>query len=284
MSTRPSRTLVLAALVALVVAGPAEAQLGGLIRKKVEEKTRAPEKKDAAVGAQSPYNSDVLEITPPVFEGFLRGLKIEVALTKEFRAELAKYPTAEQRRKCETDWGMSPDAQKLMMSFSPPENATAEQIMALQQKHYKNIEDAMRKKCPLDADQVWPNGKRMERMAEIKTKAAANAGPEGTSGSDPLDEEGADTPVDSSDPIGGPFATFVPAAGLTVLQYDILLERIKRFCDELKANAAAGRGGSGGVKIPGAGTKIFWVYSPTEAQTLSQANCQRVYDLIGQLI
>jgi hypothetical protein len=124
----------------------------------------------------------------------------------------------------------------------------------------------------------------MDRMAQIKLKAAESAGPVASGSSDAVESDGDGGPADITAAYANGIADPLAAAGLTVLQYDILLERIKRFCDELKANAALGKGGSGGVKIPGSGTNMFWVYSPAEAQTLSQANCQRVYDLIGQLI
>jgi hypothetical protein len=275
-------SFALAAAMGLAISSPSDAQLGGLVKKKVEEKAKAPEKKDAGPGAQSPFNGDVLEITPSVFEGFVHGLRTEVALTREFRAELAKHPTVEQERECTTKWALTPEAQKLMLGFQPPENTPAEQLMELQLKHSKNMEAEMRKRCPKNVNDVWPNGKRNERLEEIKVKAAASAGPVASGAENSGGHEDHGGPSDVETHATAFYAPLV--AGLTVTQYGILLERIKRFCDELKANAALGRGGSGGVRFPGSGAGMFWVYSATEAQTLSQANCQRVYDLIGQLI
>jgi hypothetical protein len=148
------------------------------------------------------------------------------------------------------------------------------------QKHYQAVNDAMREKCPEDVTTVWPNGKQLERMEQIKAKAAENAGPAAGPGSGPGDAEDSGSPFEPATP-AGPFVHPFPAAGITVRQYNILLERIKRFCDQLKAS---GGQMSGGIRIPGTGRDIYWVYTPTEAATLTANNCQRVYDEVLQLI
>jgi hypothetical protein len=275
------------ALLALGTAGVADAQIGGLIKKKVSDAVKAPEKPADPAKAESKQgfvngNSDVLEITPPVLEGFMRGLNVEVALRKEFAAELKKYPTREEYDRCSNQAASSEEAQKLIVGLADiPETATAEQRQKAIEKYAADQKALVKRKCPLNPSEA-PN--REKRLTEIKAKAAEAAGPDASGGEFAL-EPGESPGALGVSAVGGPMIGFNALAGLTPRQYDILLERIKRFCEELKNAADKGFPGSGGVSIPGAGGgKIFWVYTPTEAKTLSQQNCQRVYDAVGQLI
>jgi len=260
--------LTLVACVALAPSRSADAQLGSLIRKKVTEAVKKPDKeadakkadakkadaeakKGEAKGGFVGGNSSWLEITPPVFEQVIRGLQSEVALTKEFRAELAKYPSREQRQKCETAWAQSPEAQKLVLGFSVPQNVTAEQATAAVNRHSQEMMDAVRKKCPADAEMVWPDSKRAERMQEIRKKAVETAGLAGSDPNEPVDQ-----------------------------MYGILLERSERLCKQVKASGQM----SGAIKIPGQGQDIYWVFTPTEAATLTPANCQRMNNEVSQLV
>jgi hypothetical protein len=292
--TRPNLARLIIALFLVLAPVRVDAQIGSLIKKKVgdavkgtdkEPATKKGDAQNADASSKSPFgNTDILEITPPVLEGFIRGLKTEIALTKEFRAELAKYPTPEQRQQCETKWAQSPEVMKMMTEFSVPENVSVDQARAAVEKHTKDMNDAMTKQCPDDVDRVWQASKRRERIEQIKEKAAASAGADAPSSSGSGDLQSESGPFVASEPLLGQFVALRGAAGLTVHQYGILLERTKRFCDELKTAAGKNLGGSGGVKFPGSGGGIFWVYTATEAKTLSQANCQRVYDLVGQLL
>lgn len=286
MTTSRITALSLAALLTLVAGSAAEAQLGGLIKKKVAEAVKGPEKPEPAKDEAAKQgfvngNSDVLEITPPVLEGFVRGLNVEIALRKEFAAELAKYPTREQYAACQANAGMSEEAQKLFAQLDLPETATEEQQRKAMEKYTADVTALLKRRCPLNPAEA-PD--RAKRLAEIQVKAAEAAGPEVPGGEWNHEATEGDNASGFGGPHGGPWTDAVFAAGLTPRQYAILLERIKRFCDELKAAGDKGLGGSGGVTFPGSGAKIFWVYTAAEAQTLSQANCQRVYDLIGQLL
>ncbi|HYD53956.1 MAG TPA: hypothetical protein VEA99_15070 [Gemmatimonadaceae bacterium] len=52
------------------------------------------------------------------------------------------------------------------------------------------------------------------------------------------------------------------AGGFDARQYAMLKERVTPFC------AVAAPIGSDGVRLPGQGTNVYWVYSPAEAQAL----------------
>lgn len=274
-------TAAAAAGLVLAVTPPASAQLGGLIKKKVADAVKAPEKKsETSAKSEGGLPSGTIEITPPVLEGFLRGLQTEIRLTKEFRAVLAKYPTEQEFSRCNANVLVSPEGLKIAVAQpSPPENASVEELMRYATKLEKDLEPLRKKMCPLNpAD--WPSEKRAERMKAIKVEAAAATGIDAPGSAHETFELEGDSEGDVSwAPFHAPFA----AAALTPEQYAQLLERIERFCEELKTNAALGKGGSGGVKFPGSGS-VFWVYTAQEAQTLSQANCQRVYDLVGQMV
>lgn len=274
--------VAMAVLALHALAPAANAQLGGLIKRKVTDAVKGEDKKPAPANDefQAAITGDVIEITPKVLDGFVRGLETEVKLTKEFRAELAKYPSHEAFRKCQSETALTPEGQKISMGMAElPENATPADVQRAIEKMNTDMQVLIKKRCPLDPNE-WNPQRVQARMAEIKEKAAAATGlsaPESEPAT--LWPEG-DEGGESWAPFPEPFA----AAALTPQQYAMLLERIQRFCEELKTNAALGKGGVGGVKIPGAGgSALFWVYTAQEAQTLSQANCQRVRDLIGQL-
>jgi hypothetical protein len=284
MTTWKLAVLTIAAFVTLAPAPTADAQVGGLIRKKVTESVKGPDKaaeakKAAPQQSELGNNPDVLEITEPVLEGFVRGLHTEISLRKEFRAELAKYPTPQEYQKCQTNAATSEEGQKIAAQLmNLPDNATPEQSQKAMQKMTADLGALTKKKCPLDpAD--WPQGRRQARLDSIRVQAAASAVIEGSSPRDADGWENEGGPSDVSSPLSEPVA-----AGMTVRQYEILLERIQRFCTMVKSAANDNKGGSGGVKIPGTGKNIFWVFTAAEAKTLSEANCQRVNDLIGQMI
>ena len=66
-------------------------------------------------------------------------------------------------------------------------------------------------------------------------------------------------------------------AFLTGRQFDVLGERIERGCalTERPAN---------GVKVPGIGNNIYWVFTGGELGVLTPANCTRYSDLSKRLM
>jgi hypothetical protein len=143
---------ILGGLFALTATNSADAQLGGLIKRKAADAIKGPEKKEEtpAAGAKPFGTPDVLEITAPRFEGLLRGLKVEVALYREFTAELAKYPTEQQYHQCVTQVQRSPEKEKLLEVMMLPDNATDAQKQAAMKKYGDEDMALLKRKCPLD--------------------------------------------------------------------------------------------------------------------------------------
>lgn len=263
-----------------------DAQIGGLIKKKVSDAVKAPEKPADPAKAESKQglvngNPDVLEITQPVLEGLIRGLNVEVSLRKDFAAELKKYPTRQQYDDCQRQVAMSEEAQKLAQPMvNLPETATAEQRKQVMDKFSSEVAALVKRKCPLNPADA-PN--KEKRLTEIKVKAAEAAGP--NAGSDDHASQASEVSVALGvNSVSETMIEFRALAGLTPRQYELLLERIQRFCEELKNASDKGFPGAGGVSIPGSGNKVFWIYTATEAKTLSRENCQRVNDVVGQFI
>lgn len=285
-----SKPFFIAALAFAALCSPrtTDAQLGGLIKKKVGEAVKGPEKSpetkpEGSQGA-TPFGSDVLEITQPVLDGFVRGLTLEVKLRKEFRDELSKYPTQAQYDACEGQVAVSEEGQKVAMQMTKlPENASVAETQRVMEQMSKDMAALVKKRCPFNpAD--WPDNKRGERLSEIRVKAAAAAAPVGGPGpreEDVLEDDTAERasflfPVSSQ-----------AATGLTVRQYEILLERIERFCafsQQGAPSAVQAVGDTNQVKFPGTGQKIFWVFTAVEVRTLNRANCKSLMTLAGQLI
>lgn len=263
---------VAAALMTLVAAPVADAQVGGLIRRAVREAAKAEEKPKTE---NSPFNDDVLEITQANLESVVRVATIEVRLQKEFKAELAKYPTAEEFRSCQQRAAASEDMQKLISLLDLPDNATDAQRQAAMTKYAESGAALVKKACPLDPND-WNDSKKQQRLAEIRKRALESAG----SGSDAEAQHEALESGDASASAGSVWGT----AALTQRQYEILLERIKRLCGLLEDAALADKGATAGIKVPGTSSTIFWVFTAEEVKVMTKANCQRIYDQVGQLI
>jgi hypothetical protein len=271
ISTSRLTHVVLGALFAVATTTSAEAQLGGLIKRKAADAIKGPEKKEEKAAMKSPPfgNPDVLEITAPRFEGLLRGLKVEVTLYKEFAAELAKYPTAQQYHQCVTQVQRSPEKEKLLEIMMLPDNATDAQKQAAMKKYGDEDMALLKRKCPLDPA-TWSDSKKQERLTEISARAAAAAVPVASHDDDPF----ASGPYLSSDESG---VQAEPAP--TVSQYDNHKERTDKLCEFRTQNVLPR---TGGFKAPGTGS-TFWLFEPGELSVMDSNNCGRFDELYKQL-
>jgi hypothetical protein len=275
--------IVLAACAPFALPLTAEAQLGSLIKKKVAEAIKKPadsvksvEQKPAAPGgnAQSPFGEAVLEITQPAFDATIRGLTAELRLQEEFRQVLAKYPTPEQYEACKAHVATGPEGAKLMSdAYNVPQNTPVEEIQRRQLAMGAAMEALMKKACPNDPN-VWNPYNRKQKLDTIHLQAAEAAGTAASTSSLPDNEGTSIRARFESQPFifrGGRLAF------LTGIQYSILQERIERGC-------ALTEKSPNGVKVPGFGTGIFWVFSGVEMGVLTPANCQRFSDLNKRLM
>lgn len=252
--------LLLAALVALAPCR-AEAQLGGL-KKKLKATVKGNDQSAAAKKADPGgprFGGDLIEITEPVLDGFIRGVRTEVALQKEFRDLLAKYPTQEQYQACKLQAAQSDEAQKLAMAvLNLPENTSAAEFQRITTKAATDLEAIQKKRCPLDPNE-WDGSKRTKRLEEIQLKAVEAAG--------------SISPSDASAPLA--------AGPLSVGAYALLKERIVAFCMsklDPKADFSVTP-----VQVPGSGTNIYFVYTSAEAKLL-QAKCSMLMGVMSALM
>lgn len=244
---------LLGALIAMTLATVAEAQIGGLIKRKANEAIKGPEKKDEkAAGKTVPTPTDRLEMTEPVLDGFIAGLGTEISLRKEFRAELAKLPTKDQYNQCLSKLVTSPEYQKIQLSLGNlPENATAAQLSAVMKKQQDDTEALLKKTCPVNPED-FSDYKKQQRLTEIKTKAAKVANLAGSTKDD--------------------------AAQTTV--YDATDELVLALCKALPgANLADVR--VNGLKHPGTGNNIYWLFTAVEVRA-GEKKCGIIMPLIEE--
>ena len=247
--------VALAAIAALAPIQPAGAQLGGLIKKKVSEAIKPTEK--AAEPARSTnqpgslFNADVMQITPGSLESLTSAMESERSMQNEFRKELAKYPTKEEYGACQQKAVMTPEGQKIAGAMgNVPEGTSAEEFQRIMTKMQTDMEALIRKTCPLNPDD-WSDHKKRERVVAIHRKASA--------------------PFDT---IGVRGVSGDGVSELSARRNDILTERIVAYCEAKKAGADV-PGGADGLKIPGTGKDIYWVYTAGELEVLATIDCDK---------
>ena len=247
--------VALAAIAALAPIQSAEAQLGGLIKKKVAEAVRPAEKaaEPARSGNQpgSLFNADVMQITPASIESMNQAMANERSMQDEFRKELAKYPTREQYAECQSKAATSPEGQKIMAVMgNMPATMTPEEHQRIMTKMGTDMEALIKKKCPLNPDD-WQDHKKRERLVEIHRKASA--------------------PFDT---IGVKGVSGDGVSELSARRNDILTERIVAYC-EAKNGGIDVSGDADGLKFPGTGKDIYWVYTAEELKVLATIDCDK---------
>lgn len=292
MTRSIAAVILLWASVSLATPARVEAQLGGLIKKKVKDAVAKPDapKKDepsAPAGRASPsaknndptgFGSAIVEITQSSFDELIGGMQMEIDGQAVLKKEIARYGTREQYEACKVRAAQSPEGQKLMTAMrSPPQNVTGEEWMKIQQKVVEDLDAMTNKACPLNPS-FWD-----------ATKVAHSA--------DSIREE-----VSESLPM-------FHGAHL----YGVAIERIEKLC-EYKGfgsgstdGGGAGRGDSGGVgvttvdtltkrdsvrnprgaaplMVPGIGKDIYWMWTAAEVGFINAANCKRFNGLARQLM
>lgn len=282
-------TRSLVAVIVLAVCAPfalpvtAEAQFGSLIKKKVTEAIKKPadsaksvEQKPTGSGGSSQLgsNSDVLEITQPAFDAVIHGLNAELKLQDEFRQLLAKYPTPEQYEACKVRAAQSPDGAKIMaLLTNMPENVSGAEAQRRMQAMATGMDSLTKKQCPNDPN-VWNPYNRAQKLDSIHNQAAEAAGLAASTSSLP---ENAETSIRARFE-GQPFIFHGGRlAFLTERQYSVLIERIERGC-------ALSERPPGGVKVPGIGNNVYWVFTGVEMGVLTPPNCTRFSDLNKRLM
>lgn len=274
------------------------AQLGGLLKKKIKEAIKPPEKpaeappapsSQAAPAAASAANEDeapglprvqgdVLEISNESLSRLMRGMDAETAMLADFEKVLAKYPTREQYEQCTSKAMQTPEGQKAMAPLlNMPSNVTREQVQAITEKINADVITVQKKACPFDPND-WTDYKRSERMKRIHSKAASMARAKPLTSTYSPREIGQPAllfdvnPYDAlPDTVNDTLLVIRGSGGFSDHQYEVLIERLVEYCGLKKEMDVSPR--KGGVKAPGSGKDIYWVYTEAELITLKSFDC-----------
>ena len=268
---RMMSALTCAVLMAVGLPQTSEAQLGGLIKKKVKEAIKPPEKvtpqpqtetaapasapaaapaaapsnsRDAFAGQRVPNNRALL-LTDAMVARVARGLDAEHALIKDYEKELTKFPTQAQFDACRQKAAQTPEGQRLMNpgnflkeGMKPDELQNAMVRMTTESDAYYN------KACPLKPVADY---EKSERMRQIRTKAAKDT-----------------VSLDEND-------------------FGEMIERLLKYCELKKTMDVKPK--PGGLKAPGEGKDIYWVYTESELVALQKFDCvafrKKYADLLG---
>ncbi len=266
--------ILIAASATLAFTPSADAQLGGLIKKKVKEAIKPPEKvnpqpqpaapasspaaapsnsRDPFAGQRVP-NARALLITDAMLARVARGLDAEHALIKDYEKELTKYPTPAQFQACQVKAASTPEGQRLMNPGNfIKEGMKPDELQAAMMKMSTESDAYYKKACPLKPVTDY---EKSERMKQIRTKAAS---------------------MDSDT------VTILGTGGLDENDFGEMIERILKYCELKKTMDVKPK--SGGIKVPGDGKDIYWVYMERELVALQKFDCaafrKKYADLLG---
>lgn len=247
--TRTLRALLVCTIAAFVLPASGDAQIKGLLKKKVTSGLKGDGQADnvkAATKAGPTFGDGLLEITAAVGEDLQAALRLELERRNEFRKELAAYKTPEAYDDCKRQVESSPEAQKIMMAHlgNVPEGASSEEMQRVVQKMEEEKNAMVKRKCGANIDEEWPGAKRDARVAAIEREAGSR-----------FEEANA---------------------------YALLKERVPPFCKAYEAGEITIEPGKP-VSIPGWGKGNYWVYSAEEAEFLAK-NCKELMALLEALI
>lgn len=274
MNRSIAMVLMFSASLSALTPSTTNAQLGGLLKKKIKEAIKPPEKpaetppapSGQATSAAAPEDEapglprvqgDVLEISNESLSRSMRGVDAETAMLADFEKVLAKYPTRQQYDQCTSNAMQTPEGQKAAAPLlNIPSNATREQVEAITIKINTDVDAVQKKHCPYNPDD-WTDYKRSERMKRIHAKAASMARAKPY---DALPETVNDT-----------LLVIRGVGGFSDHQYEVMIERLVEYCALKKEMDVSPR--KGGVKAPGVGKDIYWVYTEAELTTLKSFDC-----------
>jgi hypothetical protein len=236
MRTLTGTSLVIAALLALAPAHQLESQgIGGLIKKKAVEAAKGKDaKKDAGKEIAkddgpmtSKFDKDCGPVTPEAVENFLKGLQAERAGQQEFdRKAAATKPDAEVRA-CRDREQIGPEGLSIIKRGLEGGNLTGADVMKIMEKNRQELESFLVKRCGVPASKYDLS----EKTRDFDAAHAAGA----------------------------------KTAGLTEHCYDKLKEFATAFCQGLTP-AQQKAASEQGIKVPGSGTDVFWVFTADEAK------------------
>lgn len=216
----------------MLVAQPdrASAQIGGLVKKAGEAAKNANAKKDKAQQTPNEQPATRCDVSDDAYERLMKGMQAELDGLKKMGND---YNTAKagstKYQQCTGDYAGTEEYQKILNKLPPSQNMSTEQLMKWMQDKTTGADSAMAKKCGKDPILSWTPGDRDKLVEEITSNAAKTAG---------MDDQ----------------------------CYSNLKEFAGFFCSQ--SEAIQQKATQDGLKIPGSGKDIFWVFTPEHARAL----------------
>ena len=285
----------LGAILMATATASADAQgIGSLIRKKVDEAVKP--KETAVRKEEAPTDGSTLGfvLDEQVLGAFKSALRVEVSMRDEFRQRLAKIKTPEEYDRCVNSLATSSELQKATADYTTAiGNAkTDDESQQATKSYYAKLEELKVNKCG-DNPHRW-NAQQQVQEFDRAEKAAIEEFVRGINRSPPDDDRDAasidsvvtndtcpyEQALESSDfatctwnaPIASSDAASLVADTITYDKaqgrYRILVEWVEKFCS--MSAAARDDAAKNGIRIPGTGKNIFWVYTAREAQWLNK--------------
>jgi hypothetical protein len=169
---------VLVVVVTAAAATPAEAQLGGMIRraKEAAEKKAAPE---PATTTANPFSDPaVVFITQDQLARFEKALQYEIDQRNALRKAAAGAKSQAEYQACAQGVAISPEMMKIVQDMADSSaNGTTEQLIKAQQKMQTDMAAILAKRC--GPDPQANQGSRFERLRQIEAEASDIAMPAG---------------------------------------------------------------------------------------------------------
>jgi hypothetical protein len=292
---------VLAITACLVFAAipAAHAQVGGLIKKKVGDAVKGPEKPKEKAKVADTIDDDAklpFRLDADSKKAFIAGLQVEIDAREAFRKRVASLKTPEQYEQCTRSMITNPEGQKFAEDYAAAmtklgDNAagkTREQIMKATQdvaEQFKKRSDALSLKycgddpTPVRASQAQVF-ERAERAGAVEFGKVFKPTPSGSDDEPTAVTESSAPCVDGSvlaegdadlvvrrchdaDP-GSRLARVLSVRADTteeekVTEYRTLKERIEKYCS--LPQAMRDEAEKNGIRVPGQGQNIYWVFN-----------------------
>lgn len=245
-----------AALAVALFAAPASAGIGDLLKNKAKEAVTGKKSKQAVTAAETgPIPS---RISPPVTAESIAKFKSSMQFEIEERDKVAKFMKTvkphEAYEKCKLDWSMSAEGQSLSMKmFEGTEGKSAEELQKHIEKVAPEIEKSVAAKCgpdPSKFNEGW--------VAQQSREALGKASDQFAKGDD--------------------YAYHVWKEW--IMEFCNYIEKLKKEPDAAQKLAKIK---DEGLRIPGVGTGIYFVYTASEANQLLE-NCDSLMPLIKATI
>ena len=240
--------VIATAVLLLVVAEPsgvAAQGIGGLVKKAGEAAKNANNKKDKAQekSAEKPAAPPATrcDVSDDAYDRLLKGMQAELDGLKKMGDDFAAAKTGSNTyQQCTMQYGQSEEYQKIVNKPPPSQNMSAEQMIKWMQERTTGADSALAKKCGKDPIRSWTNGDRNSMIEQIAQNAAKTAG---------MDDQ----------------------------CYSNLKEFAGFFCSLPEATQQ--KATQEGLKVPGSGKDIYWVFTPEHARAL-KPRCSKLMNSI----